>query len=119
MRELGIHRVNLQPLTPLPGTGMKADEESLLLSRADYPKWDLAHLSIPPTRLSVADYYREILGLYQRTVLRPRFLLRHFRKYKPRMIWKMIRGSGKVGDQYRGKIAEAERLTAASMGEVS
>jgi radical SAM superfamily enzyme YgiQ (UPF0313 family) len=119
MKELGIHHVNLQPLTPLPGTGMKTDEESLLFSRTDYPKWDLAHLSIPPTRLSVADYYREILGLYQRTVLRPRFLLRHFRKYKPRMIWKMIRGSGRVGDQYRRKIAEAERLVAARTGKVS
>jgi hypothetical protein len=52
-------------------------------------------------------------------VLRPRFLLRHIRKYKPRMIWKMIRGSGRVGDQYRRKIAEAERLAAARTGEVS
>lgn len=119
LKELGIHFVNLQPLTPLPGTGTKVDEDSLLLSRTDYPRWDLAHLCIPPTRLSTADYYREILGLYRRIVLRPRIVFRHFRKYNPRMIWKMIRGSGRVGDQYRKKIAEAERQERAPVGEVS
>lgn len=109
LKDLHIHFVNLQPLTPLPGTGMKAQEDSLLLSRTDYPRWDLAHLSIRPTRLSIPEYYREILGLYHRVLFRPGILFRYLRKYKPKMLWKMIQGSSRVSGQYRKKIEEAER----------
>jgi radical SAM superfamily enzyme YgiQ (UPF0313 family) len=117
LKDLHIHFVNLQPLTPLPGTGMQAPEESLLLSRTDYASWDLAHLSIRPTRLSVPDYYREILGIYHRVLFQPQALFRYLRKYKPKMLWKMIRGSGRVSGQYRNKIAAAERKLESIAGE--
>jgi radical SAM superfamily enzyme YgiQ (UPF0313 family) len=117
LKDLHIHFVNLQPLTPLPGTRMQAQEESLLLSRTDFPRWDLAHLSIRPTRLSIPDYYREILGLYHRVLFQPRVLVRYLRTHKPKMLWKMIRGSGRVSGQYRNKIEEAQRQLDSISGE--
>ncbi len=108
LKDLQINFVNLQPLTPLPGTQMEVPKDTLLIAREDYPKWDLAHLSIQPTRLSVPDYYREILRLYNRVLFQPRVLVRFLLKYKPKMLWKMIQGTSRVSRQYREKIKEAE-----------
>lgn len=109
LKALRIHFVNLQPLTPIPGTEFKAPEGTLLLDRKDYAKWDLAHLSIRPSRLSIPDYYREILHLYNRILFQPWALSRYLQKQNWRMLWKMITGSRKVDQQYRLKIRESAR----------
>jgi radical SAM superfamily enzyme YgiQ (UPF0313 family) len=109
LKALRIHFVNLQPLTPLPGTELEAPPGTLILERKDYAQWDLAHLSIRPSRLSVPDYYREILRLYNRIVLQPRVLLRHLRQQRWRVLWRMIKGSYRVEQQYRRKIEESAR----------
>ena len=57
--ELGIHYVNLQPFTPLPGTGIDIDFNRLIIAYSDYAKWDLAHVTVSPTKMSIADFYRE------------------------------------------------------------
>lgn len=109
-RALGIHYVNLQPLTPLPGTGQNVDENDLIISRTDYSKWDLAHVTIRPTKMSVADYYKSIIRLYNAILFRPQVLLRYVRQYNMLMLWKMIRGSYLVRQQYYQKIKEAKRI---------
>ncbi|MDP2891184.1 MAG: cobalamin-dependent protein [Bacteroidota bacterium] len=75
VKELGIHYVNLQPLTPLPKTNFESPVESLLIKRTEYEKWDLAHVSIQPTKMSVAEYYREILKAYNSILFQPSILL--------------------------------------------
>jgi len=105
MAELGIKFVNLQPLTPLKGTGLLVNEENLIIDRSDYPKWDLAHVTVRPEKMSVKDFYKNILDLYQRIVLSPRNLL-SFLKYPFAMQLKMVRGIRKVREQYRNKIME-------------
>lgn len=105
MTDLGIKFVNLQPLTPLKGTGLLVDDENLVIERTDYPKWDLAHVSIRPEKMSVEDFYRNILNLYQRIVLNPRNLI-SFLKYPFVMQLKMVRGMKKVRKQYKNKIME-------------
>jgi len=104
----GIRYVNLQPLTPLPGTGFAAGPGELLLDRRDWARWDLAHVALRPTRMSVAEFYRSILKLYQRILFRPAVLLDHLRRHGPPQLWKMVRGSVRVHRQYRAKIREAE-----------
>jgi radical SAM superfamily enzyme YgiQ (UPF0313 family) len=105
MSDLGIKFVNLQPLTPLKGTGLKVNDENLIIERSDFPKWDLAHVSIRPETMSVEDFYRNILNLYQRIVLNPRHLISYL-KYPVAMQLKMIWGMRKVRKQYKNKIME-------------
>jgi len=50
MNKLGIKFVNLQPLTPLKGTELEVNEEELVISRSDFVKWDLAHVTIRPEK---------------------------------------------------------------------
>ena len=105
MTTLGIKFVNLQPLTPLKGTGLMVDEEDLVISRSDFAKWDLAHVTIRPEKMSLEDFYKNILNLYTRIVLNPRNIMSHL-KYPLYMQYKMAKGIRKVKKQYSIKIME-------------
>ncbi|MCK9400218.1 MAG: cobalamin-dependent protein [Bacteroidales bacterium] len=102
---LGIKFVNLQPLTPLKGTGLIVNEEDLVINRSDFAKWDLAHVTIRPEQMSLEDFYKNILNLYVRIVLNPKNLISHL-KYPLHMQLKMARGMNKVKKQYKIKIME-------------
>ena len=108
IRELGIHYVNLQPLTPLPGTGASHDRYEQIIPRTDFEKWDLAHVTLRPVKMSTADFYRNILELYHSILFQPRFLLKYAKTYSLPMMVKMIKGSYHVNRQYLEKIREAE-----------
>jgi len=107
-RSLGIHYVNLQPFTPLPGTGIKVKDEELIIPYADFAKWDLAHVTIRPKKMSVADFYQSIIKLYNSVLFQPQFLIDYVRKASMLMLWKMIKGSFMVKRQYMKKIREAK-----------
>jgi len=104
---LGIHYVNLQPLTPLPGTEFSLNKNDLVFSYSDFHKWDLAHITIQPQKMSVADFYRSILKLYNVVLYQPRFLRDYVGKYSITMLWKMIRGVFLVRKQYIKRIKQA------------
>lgn len=107
IKALGIHYVNLQPLTPLPGTGCKVDEKDLMIPFSEYEKWDLAHVTIRPEKMSVAAFYQEILKTYESIIFQKGYLWNYIRKYPIRMLWKMFTGSWNVHKQYKKKIKEA------------
>ena len=88
--DLGIHYVNLQPLTPLPGTAMRALDDDLLISYSDYEKWDLAHVSIRPKKISVADFYTSIIRLYGAILFQPKYLIEYLLHYNFRMVWEDV-----------------------------
>jgi len=106
IREMGIHYVNLQPFTPLPGTGNKVKAEELVIPFSDYARWDLAHVTIRPKKMGITDFYKNILRLYNSILFQPRFLIEHIKKYNLVMILKMVKGSIKVRKQYLLKIKE-------------
>ena len=65
LKQNGMIFVNLQPFTPLPGTPLFAEyEDKLLIPRQECEKWDLAHLVVAPRRLSVRQYYWQMLKAY-------------------------------------------------------
>jgi radical SAM superfamily enzyme YgiQ (UPF0313 family) len=109
LRALGVRYVNLQPLTPLPGTGVAAPLTDLVIDRADFTRWDLAHVSIRPRHMSVADFYRRIMQLYDEVLFQPAALLDHVRRYRVDQCWRLAVGSYRVRRQYRRKLREAER----------
>jgi radical SAM superfamily enzyme YgiQ (UPF0313 family) len=110
VKELGIHYVNLQPLTPLPKTGFTYPEKDLLINKNEYEKWDLAHVSIRPTKLTVKEYYKEILKAYNKILFQPKVMIEYIKKYKFLMLMKMIAGSKKVDKQYKRKIKESKNF---------
>jgi hopanoid C-3 methylase len=109
VKSLGIHFVNLQPLTPLPKTGISFPEKDIILPKSEYDKWDLAHVSVRPQKMSVPDFYREILRAYHDILYDPKVILKFLVSYKPSMLWRMFKGGHKVTRQYKTKIKEARR----------
>ena len=68
LRKIKIKFVNLQPLIPLPGTPIyKKYQGRILFKRDEYEKWDLTHVAIRPTKLTISQYYLEIVKGYLRS----------------------------------------------------
>ncbi len=105
MEELGIKFINLQPLTPLKGINMQYDESKLVIDRKDFARWDLAHVAVQPEKMTLVDFYKNILNLYKRIVLNPVNFISHL-KYPLLMQIKMIKGLNRVQKQYRKIIRE-------------
>lgn len=105
IKEMDISFVNLQPLTPLPGTDIFGSyEEQIIVPREDHAKWDLAHIVLHPTEMSIRAYYWQIIRLYYRIVMRPKSILRMIRKYGFFEVLKMSWGSSFVSWQYFKKM---------------
>lgn len=97
--------VNLQPLTPLPGTDIYGDyEKDLIIKRKDFAKWDLAHLALMPRHMSIRRYYFEIIKLYYQIVLRPQSAVRLISKYGLKDVLRLSVGSLKITTQYIRKM---------------
>ena len=102
---LNVSFVNLQPLTPLPGTEIYDDyKDKILVSRKDYAMWDLAHIVLEPKYMSIRQYYYQIIKTYARIVLRPDNIIKMLKKYGIKEVAKMWWGSQFVSFQYIGKI---------------
>ena len=110
IKSLGIHFVNLQPLTPLPKTEISFPESQIIIKRTDYDMWDLAHISVQPTKLTVPEFYREILKAYNAVLYSPDVLWKYLKSYKPLMLFKMLVGGYRVTKQYKRKIKEARYI---------
>jgi hopanoid C-3 methylase len=97
--------VNLQPLTPMPATPyFEKYKEQLLIPYDQHEKWDMAHLVISPTKLSVRQYYIEIFKLYYKITLNPRSIGIMFKRYGVKSNLKLSLGAMKISVQYLKKI---------------
>lgn len=103
MIQLGIRFLNIQPLAPLEKTDIDFDDKNLIIPRTEFEKWDLAHVVISPTKMSLQDYYHQILHMYERVLFRPGNLMHHL-KYSPAMQFRLLWGAAKVRSQYIKKI---------------
>lgn len=105
LRALDVTFVNLQPLTPLPGTDIFEDyEDKLLVGRDQYHLFDMAHVVLKPQLMSVREFYIQILKSYYRIIIRPKHILRLIKKYGVKENMKMLKGSQLVSYQYIMKI---------------
>lgn len=108
LKSLKIHFVNFQPLTPLPKTGVSFPKDDIIIDKQNYSQWDLAHISVRPTKLSVSEFYQEILNAYNAILYSPRVLWLYITSYSPVMLLKMLVGGYRVAKQYKIKIKEAK-----------
>ena len=117
LKKLKIHYVNLQPLTPLPGTDFNVPECKLLISYNDYAKWDLAHVTISPSKMNVVEFYKELLSLYAKILFQWWVIKKYLSTVPLKMLIKILIGSSRVRRQYQMKIREASQFSSASKKE--
>ena len=105
IRKLGIVFVNLQPLTPLKGTELyEKYRKDFIIREDEYEKWDLAHLVVKPSHLSVRRYYFYTMMLYYQIMVNPKSALYMIRKYGVKDTMKLSFGAFKVNVQYLKKL---------------
>ena len=105
IKKLGLKFVNLQPFTPLPGTEMyDLYKDRLIIRRSEAEKWDLAHLSVKPSKMSIRAYYWNIILLYYKVTLHPANVLQMIRQYGLRENIKLSFGASKITWQYFKKM---------------
>lgn len=105
----GIQFVNLQPLTPMKGTALyETYAEQFIVPPEDFARWDMAHLVVQPTHLSIRRYYFEIVKLYYKTTVRPSMVVRALRKYPFMENLKLTVGANRVMWQYIKRIIKGK-----------
>lgn len=105
LKGLDVRFVNLQPLTPLPGTEIFEEYlPDLLVQREDYHLWDMAHVVLKPEFMSIRRFYLELLIAYYRIIMRPKHIYALIKKYGIKDNIKMLIGSNFVSAQYIYKI---------------
>lgn len=105
IKKLGIVFVNLQPLTPLRGTELYEKYKKDFIVREDeYEKWDLAHLVVKPTNISIRKYYFYTMMMYYHIMVNPKSALYMIRKYGIKDTLKLSFGAFKVNVQYLKKL---------------
>jgi radical SAM superfamily enzyme YgiQ (UPF0313 family) len=103
--DLEVTFVNLQPLTPIPGTEIFDDyKERLIIPREQYEKFDMAHVIVEPSCLSIRQFYMQMLMSYHAIIMRPKNMVRLLKKYGLKENIKMMRGSQRICFQYLRKI---------------
>lgn len=105
LKKLNVRFVNLQPLTPLPGTEIfNSYTTKLLVEREKHELWDMAHVVLRPEFMSIRQFYYNLLKSYYSVIMRPKHLLFLIKKYGMKPNMKMLLGSSLVSLQYIHKI---------------
>ena len=105
IRRLKLVFVNLQPFTPMPGTDyFKQYNDQLIIPYDEHEKWDMAHLVIRPTKISVRQYYFQIIKLYYRITVTPKHVFYMCSRYGLFTTLKLSLGAAKITIQYLKKV---------------
>lgn len=105
IKKLGLIFVNLQPLTPLRGTQMYDEyKDEFIVKEDEYEKWDLAHLVVRPSKISVRKYYWYTIVLYYKITVNPKSAFYMIKKYGLKDTLKLSVGAFKVNIQYFKKL---------------
>ena len=105
IRKLGLVFVNLQPLTPLRGTELYEQyRKDFIIKEEEYEKWDLAHLVVRPSGISVRKYYWYTMLLYYKITANPVSAWYMIKKYGLHDTLKLSVGAFRVNLQYMKKL---------------
>jgi len=104
IQDTGLYYVNISPLTPLPGADVWQEYESKITVPVDaHGLFDLSHILLP-TKMSLKDYYRELLRLYSRTVLNLSRASKETQRTLPSVFslkyFRILKGTIKIGRQF-------------------
>ncbi len=105
IRKLGLVFVNLQPFTPMKGTKYFDEyKDKLIIPYSEHEKWDMAHLVVKPEKISIRQYYFEIIKLYYKITLPFENIVYMIKKYGFKTTLKLSVGAGAITFQYIKKI---------------
>ncbi len=109
IKKIDIKFINLQPFTPMPGTSLyEIYKDQLIIPRSHYEKWDLAHLTVKPSKMSIRRYYWEIIKLYYKITMNPRNIIKMIKAYGLLENLKLSLGASKITMQYVIKMFKNE-----------
>jgi hopanoid C-3 methylase len=101
IKKIDIKFINLQPFTPLPGTELFEEyKDKLIIPREEHEKWDLAHLTVRPSRISIRKYYWNIIKLYYKVTINPKNVFKMIQEYGLKENIKLSIGASKITRQY-------------------
>ena len=107
MRSFSYPFVNIQPVTPMPGTPFyESVKEQMATARKRPELWDMAHLLLPPTKMSEREFYRNIVRAYRKISLRPRMHLFVLRRFGLKVYLRTFQGVIAIYKQYRELMAK-------------
>jgi len=94
--------VNIQPLTPMPGTSLffRLQAQGFAIPRSEYAKWDMTHLVIAPTHLSPSQFLWQIMRTYYATTTSLASHIRILRRYGMQVYLRTLWGSLHLSMQY-------------------
>jgi radical SAM superfamily enzyme YgiQ (UPF0313 family) len=104
IEETGLYYVNISPLTPQPGTVIwDLYKDQVTIPREAHGLWDFSHVLLP-TKMSLKNYYRNLLKLYARTCLDIGRAQKCTQRTLP-SVWtlsyfRMVLGAIKIGRQF-------------------
>lgn len=105
IKKLKLKFINLQPFTPLPGTELFLEyKDKLIIQTKEYEKWDLAHLVVKPTKISVSSYYFNMLIIYYKITMNPKNVYKMIKDYGLKENIKLSIGATSITFQYIKKI---------------
>lgn len=108
IKKIDIKFINLQPFTPIPGTPLFEEyKDKLIIPRDEYEKWDLAHLTVMPSKMSIRKYYWNIIKLYYKITVSPKNVIKMVREYGLKENIKLSIGASKITMQYFNKMLKA------------
>lgn len=105
LKSLDIVFVNLQPFTPMPHTPYFEEcRDNLIIPYGESEKWDMAHLVVRPAKLSLRQYYWQIIRLYYKITVTPSHSWYMIRRYGLGVTMKLSLGALRITGQYIRKM---------------
>ena len=101
IKKLKPQITTISPLTPFPNLPMfKVFEDRLLYGREDYERWSFGQVMIKPSKISLKDYYYELLktNLYVNIFINKNTEM--IKKYGIKNIYRILKGSLRAVKKY-------------------
>lgn len=93
--------VNIQPITPMPGTPLYDDYKyPITINRDDYACWDMAHVIYKPVNMSKRQYYYHIVRAYIKTSANKKQRKYIYERYGKKVYNRVKKGATKIFFQY-------------------
>jgi radical SAM superfamily enzyme YgiQ (UPF0313 family) len=107
IKKLKPQITTISPLTPFPNLPMfKVFEDRLLYAREDYERWSFGQVMVKPSKISLKEYYYELLktNLYVNIFINKNTEM--IKKYGIKNIYRILKGSLKAVKKYRALMNE-------------
>lgn len=101
--------VNIQPITPMPGTPLYDGYANISVPREKYELWDMAHVVFRPRNMSRRAYYYHIVRAYMKTSAskKQRGFIKE--RYGKKIYARVKRGAAHIFFQYLSQMIKPSR----------